>query len=276
MVIQELLSYGQKILVNKYEKRAIQEAYLLLSHVLNQNKSYLLAHKENQVSTEDEQKYKQYIKSRNKNIPIAYIINKAYFMDIELYIKKGVLIPRQDSEIIIEQLIKIKNKKNVLDMCCGSGVLGISYAHYIKDANITFIDISDISIEVTNKNINLNNLTKRARLIKSNLFENIKDKFDLIISNPPYIKTEDIKTLMDDVKYYEPHIALDGGDDGLYFYRHIIKNAKKYMNTGGHIALEVGINQSSDVVQILIANNYRNIKVYKDYNKIDRLIIANN
>ena len=276
MVIKELLSYGEEVLISKYKTQAIKESYLLLAHVLKQNKSYIITHQNEKVSTYTIKEFKCFINKRNNNVPIAYIINKAYFMDLELDIEEGVLIPRQDSEVLIEELLKRNINDKVLDLCCGSGVLGIAYAYYNKNANVTFVDISEKCISITKKNIVKNKLQNKIKVIKSDLFNKVNGKYDLIISNPPYIKSGDIDKLMVDVKMFEPHIALDGGEKGLYFYNRIIRDAKSYLNDKGSIAVEIGIDQSEEVINIFNNYKYNNIQVYKDYNNIDRVIIANN
>jgi len=276
MVISELLDHGQKALADIYLDANTIETYILLADVLKKDRTYLLTHKNQKVSIENESKFKEYIENRKKNIPIAYITNKVFFMEFEFYIEAGVLIPRGDSEILIEQLLTLKGKSKVLDLCCGSGVLGITYALYFKKSRIDLVDISDKCIEVSTKNIDKYDLTNRVKTIKSDLFSNIVDtKYDLIISNPPYIIENEIENLDKDVKNHEPHIALNGGEDGLNFYKEIISSAKSSLNKLGVLALEIGFNQKEDVINLLIFEGYINIKTFKDYNKNDRVIIAN-
>jgi len=276
MVIGELLDYGIKALANIYKDANIIETYILLADVLKKDKTYILTHKNQIVSVENETLFKEYILSRKNNIPIAYITNKVFFMEFEFYIKEGVLIPRSDSEILIEQLLKLESRSKVLDLCCGSGVLGLTYALYFKDSKVDLVDISNKCIEVSTKNIKKYNLGNRVKTIKSDLFSNIKNtKYDLIISNPPYIIEDEIKTLDKDIKNYEPYIALNGGKDGLAFYKKIINSARNFLNDKGVLALEIGYNQKKDVINLLKYAEYTNIKIFKDYNKNDRVIIAN-
>lgn len=275
MVIKDLLEYAENHLTNISKDERINEAFILLSFVLSKNKTYLYTHMSEMVPPKEENEYKDVVILRNKLIPIAYITNSAHFMDMILHVEKGVLIPRSDSEIIIEILSNLKAKQNVLDLCCGSGALGIAYARKFSNANVTLIDIDETCVMISSKNVKKYHLENRVSIVKSDLFSEIPyKKYDLIISNPPYIASKDINTLMTDVKDYEPLLALDGGDDGLSFYKKIISQSRNYLLPGAHLILEIGYNQKDAVIKILKYYQFTNISHYKDYQKNDRVLLA--
>ena len=199
-------------------------------------------------------------------------------MKLNFYVNDNVLIPQPDTEILVEEVIKICKTKykeepiKVLDLCTGSGAIAISIKKYVDNVEITATDISNNALKVAIKNANLNNV--EIKFIESNMFEKINDKYDIIVSNPPYIEKEIIKTLSKDVQY-EPTLALDGGTDGLSFYRDISKNAYKYLQKNSYLALEIGYNQKNSVIDILEKENrYKNIINIKDLSNNDRVIIG--
>ena len=184
-------------------------------------------------------------------MPIKYILGKAEFMGLDFNVKEGVLIPRPDTEILVEEVLKNideNEKLEVCDLCCGSGAIGLSLATFRKNISVDLVDIDNIPKEVTINNIENLSLEGRTNFIQSDLFSNLQGKtYDIIVSNPPYIRNEVIETLMDDVKNYEPHLALAGGEDGLVFYRKIIKESKYYLKDNGILAFEIGHDQGEDV-----------------------------
>lgn len=263
--------------INNLKENNIDEAHSkarrLLAFTLNVPKEYLIINNEKELSKQDFEYYKNYITRLINGEPIQYIIGKQEFMGIEFNVNKDVLIPQPDTEILVEETIKIAkeyNKPKVLDLCTGSGAIAVSIKKYIQEAEVFASDISIKALQLAR----INNIDNNINFIESNLFENINNEFDIIVSNPPYIRTEEIKSLSKEVQN-EPLIALDGGQDGLDFYRDIIKQAHNYLKSNGKLCLEIGDEQKDAITQILKSNfNYTNIKYYKDLQGNDRVIIA--
>ena len=263
--------------INNLKENNIHEAHSkarrLLAFTLNVPKEYLIINNEKELSKQDFEYYKNYITRLINGEPIQYIIGKQEFMGIEFNVNKDVLIPQPDTEILVEETIKIAkeyNKPKVLDLCTGSGAIAVSIKKYVPEAEVFASDISIKALQLAK----INNIDNNINFIESNLFENINNEFDIIVSNPPYIRTEEIKSLSKEVQN-EPLIALDGGQDGLDFYRDIIKQAHNYLKSNGKLCLEIGDEQKDAITQILKSNfNYTNIKYYKDLQGNDRVIIA--
>lgn len=263
--------------INNLKENNIDEAHSkarrLLAFTLNVPKEYLIINNEKELSKQDFEYYKNYITRLINGEPIQYIIGKQEFMGIEFNVNKDVLIPQPDTEILVEETIKIAkeyNKPKVLDLCTGSGAIAVSIKKYVPEAEVFASDINIKALQLAK----INNIDNNINFIESNLFENINNEFDIIVSNPPYIRTEEIKSLSKEVQN-EPLIALDGGQDGLDFYRDIIKQAHNYLKSNGKLCLEIGDEQKDAITQILKSNfNYTNIKYYKDLQGNDRVIIA--
>lgn len=275
MSIQELLEKGINILKEHNIETPIIIARRLMCFFLNKDKIYLILHAEEQVSKEKEKEFLEAVNKLVNNIPIQYIIKKQAFMKMEFYVDENVLIPRADTEIVVGEAINIINDyklQNVLDMCTGSGAIAISIAKYTSANNIVASDISKKSLKVASKNAIKNEVQNRVQFINSNMFKEINNKYDLIISNPPYIRNQDIEKLDENVKN-EPLIALDGGEDGLSFYKIIEKEAYKHLNENGYLVLEIGYDQKDEVTDIL-SKNYTDIICKKDLSGNDRAIIC--
>ena len=252
----------------------------LLQKVLDVDRLYILLNLDKSLSDDEEKLFNKFIEERLSNRPIAYIVENREFMGLDFYVKEGVLIPRPDTEVLVEEVIELCKDKgpiNILDIGTGSGAITVSLAKYLVNAKITSVDISDIALEIGEKNAQSNDVDDRITFIKSDLFTNIdKDmKFDIIVSNPPYIKKEVIETLDKQVKDFEPYNALEGGIDGLDFYRAITTQGKNYLNKGGILAYEVGHDQSEDVSKLMEKDGYTNIYTRKDLQQIDRVVIGN-
>ncbi|AVP55555.1 release factor glutamine methyltransferase [Clostridium tetani] len=278
--IQDLLSEGIKSLKEVGIESYILESQLLLGKVINKDRLFIMINKDYKVSKEEKDQYLKLIDIRKEKMPIKYILGICEFMGLSFKIREGVLIPRPDTEILVEKSIEIIRKnhyKNISDVCCGSGIIGISIATFVDKVNVECFDVEEIPLKITEENIKLNRLEGKVKVFKSNLLEYaIKNsiKYDMIVSNPPYIKKREITNLMEDVKNYEPHIALDGGEDGLYFYKNIVKQSKYLLNSGGTIAFEIGYDQKEEVSCILESNGFVNIECYKDLAGLDRVVIG--
>ena len=251
----------------------------LLQKVLGVDRLYILLNLERVLSEDEEQLFNKFINERLNNRPIAYIVENREFMGLDFFVKEGVLIPRPDTEVLVEEVIELAKKKgakNILDIGTGSGAITVSLAKYLENVKVTSVDISDIALEIGKRNAISNEVDDRINFVKSDLFTNIdkETKFDIIVSNPPYIKREVIDTLDKQVKDYEPYNALEGGVDGLDFYRAITKQAKEYLKKGGILAYEVGHDQSEDVSKLMEMDGYTNIYTLKDLQQIDRVVIG--
>ena len=275
MIIDEALFIGMKELNNNNIEESNLKVKLLISNVLDVTKEYILIHGNEEFPVDKLNEYFEKIERAANGEPIQYITNSQEFFGMNFYVDENVLIPQPDTEILVEEIIKIIRKENkklkVLDLCTGSGVVAISIA---KEENIevTASDISKKALEVAKKNATMNNVN--IDLVESDLYKNIKDEFDIIVSNPPYIATDVIDTLSSEVKC-EPKIALDGGKDGLDFYRKIAEESKNHLKTEGYLAFEIGYDQKESVMKILEENDYINIYCIKDLSQNDRVIIAN-
>lgn len=280
MKIKELLNKGYKILKEEKIESYILDCQLILGKVLNLDRMSIIINGNLEVSEDKACEYFELIKKRKLRMPIKYITETAEFMGIDFYIKEGVLIPRPDTEILVEEVLKEINKRKlekICDVCCGSGVIGLSIAKLLENTVVVCSDIDDTALEVTQKNIDNLSLKSRASAVKSDLLKFAIDEnlyFDVVVSNPPYIKTDIIPTLMEDVKKYEPYIALCGGEDGLDFYRKITKESILTLKSGGVLAYEIGYDQAEAVSDILKQYNYTDIRVVKDLSGLDRVVIG--
>lgn len=278
--IEELINAGTSTLKENHIDTARLDAELLLGSIIEKNRVYLITHKEESVSKENVIKYFDLINKRKNKMPVKYILRQCEFMGIDFYIEEGVLIPRGDTEILVEEVLKnIKEdeEKEVCDLCCGSGAIGISLANLRQNIKVDLIDYYPIPEKVTLLNIKKNTLENRASFIKSDLLEKVikeNRKYDILVSNPPYIEAEEIENLMDDVKKYEPHIALDGGKDGLDFYKRIVDQSQMVLRKDGILAFEIGYNQGEVVKSLMEKHNFKNVKIIKDFASLDRVVIG--
>lgn len=279
MKIKNILNKGIEILKKNNIEEATLKSRMILSNILDKSKEYIMIYEENEINIEKEKEFFSKIERLKNNEPIQYILNKQEFMGINFFVNENVLIPQPDTEILVEELMNIvgkieeKREIKILDLCTGSGAIGISLAKKIENVSVYASDISKEALKIAKKNSLDNNV--QIKLIESNIFEKIStsNKFDIITSNPPYIKTEIIETLPEEVKK-EPIIALDGGQDGLDFYRKIISQASNYLNKNGYLALEIGYDQKELVEDMLKENKYKNIYSKKDLSQNDRIVIG--
>ncbi len=282
MTIDSVLKEAVEILKNNQIENPILHARILLGYLLNQDKTYLITNNQKELDTNEEKKFFLLVDRLAKGEPIQYITNHQEFMKLDFYVDENVLIPRADTEISVEKAIEIINEKQlkeskeitVLDMCTGSGAIAVSIAKYTERTKIQAADISKDALNIASKNAANNEVSDKCKFIESNMFENIEDKFDVIISNPPYIKQEVIKKLENKAQK-APITALDGGIDGLDFYRILVNESYKYLNNDGYLIMEIGYDQKEEVVELLEkSNNYDKIECIKDLAGNDRVVIA--
>lgn len=250
---------------------------MILAFILNVNKEYLIINETAELDEHVEKEFEEKIKLLLEHIPIQHITKKQEFMKLELFVNEHVLIPRADTEILVEEIMHLcqnKDKTFILDLCTGSGAIGIALAKYIAKAQIIGIDLSEKALEIANQNI-ANQQLENMKCIRSDLFENLKEyQFDVIVSNPPYIKSEVINTLEEEVKK-EPMIALDGGVTGLDFYLKIVDHAYQYLKQDGILALEIGYDQKEEVINMIKnSKKYTDIYFKKDLNGNDRIVVC--
>ena len=278
MNIKETIKKGMiDLKINGIEEPKLK-ARLLMQFILNKPRQYLLVYDNEPLTLRQEVDYFKAIKKMINGVPLQHITHMQEFMKMNFYVNEDVLIPRPDTEILVEEVINIAkriNAKKILDLCTGSGAIAISLAKYIENSEITAVDISKKALNVAKKNAKNNEVENQITFIESNLFEKVKkEKYDMIVSNPPYIKKGVMKTLDREVQK-EPSIALDGGYDGLDFYSKIINKSDEYLKFNGYLCLEIGYDQKIDVIE-LIENEEKYVDTYskKDLYGNDRVIIA--
>ena len=274
MKIKEALIEGRDFLKNLEYTDPIYETRKILAEILNKDLSYLVSHDNEKLEEAIKNKYFDILKKRKEGIPLQYILGREDFYGRTFTVLEGVLIPRQDTEISVEVILKILKENNInkmLEIGCGTGIVSITVDLESKrKMDITALDISPYAIK--NTTINKKNLKSNIKILKSDLFDKVCGKFDLIYSNPPYIKSSEIENLQLEVKDHEPRLALDGGIDGLYFYREIIKEAPNYLNNNGFLVFEIGYDEAEDI-SLIMEKNF-DTKIYKDLNNLDRVIVG--
>ena len=277
MNLKEILKYGKEELIKNNIEDASIIAKELAEYIFKITRAQLIANNDMEFSKDQTDNYINSIKKISTGIPIQYITNNQEFMNLNFYVDENVLIPQPDTETLVEEVInEYKEKKcEILDLCTGSGAIAISLAKYINESNIVASDISMKALQIAKLNAEKNLVRKKIEFIESDMFNKIyKDDFDIIVSNPPYIKTKVIEELDKQVKN-EPYIALDGGADGLKFYKIIIKNAYKYIKNEGKVFFEIGYDQKNELINLFKENNhYENIYSKKDLGGNDRIIVA--
>lgn len=277
MKIKELIVYGKNLLTANNIEDANLISKMLAEFILNMSKAQLLVNDEKEISEDEKTRYYLALIEIVQGIPIQYITNNQEFMKLNFYVDENVLIPQPDTEILVEEVINIINDTDVkvLDICTGSGCIGTSIAKYTKNSTITMSDISNEALNIAKNNYTKNiEDTSKVEFIQSDMFEKIKGKYDIIVSNPPYIESKEINKLDKQVQN-EPHLALNGGEDGLEFYKILAGEAHKFLNENGYLCMEIGYNQKEAVIQLLKENkNYKEIYSKKDLSQNDRIIIA--
>ena len=247
------------------------DARLLLEEVCGTDHNTLLCHGDREVSEAEEEQYRKALEQRAVHVPLQHLLGYQDFMGLRFQVNEHVLIPRQDTEILVEGAMRyLHDGMRILDLCTGSGCILLSLLHYSNDCEGTGVDISKEALQVAALNAEL--LGIKADFLKSDLYEKVTGKFDLLVSNPPYIERKVIPTLMEEVREYDPYIALDGGEDGLDFYRRIIGGAQDYLERGGQILMEIGSGQAQAVSELLREAGFKEIDVCRDFAGLDRVV----
>lgn len=276
MTIKQAITKGMIMLKSNNVESPKLKARLLLQYILDKPRQYIIVYDNKEIDKQQQWQYFVNIEKLTKGIPLQHITHRQEFMKMDFFVDENVLIPRPDTEILVEEVIKIAQKYNsprILDLCTGSGAIAISLKKFVPNADITAVDISEKALEIAQKNAE--KLEAKINFVKSDLFDKLDNKkFDIIVSNPPYIRKDEIKKLSEEVQK-EPKIALDGGEDGLDFYRIIAEQAINYLKTGSFLCFEIGYNQKNDVIKIIEdEQNYKNTYCKKDLYGNDRIIIT--
>lgn len=265
--------------LNKSIETPRLDAEVLLCEVLNCERIFLVINKDQVLTQSEYAQFSSFISRRAKNEPVSYITGKREFMSLEFNVQKGILVPRPDTEILVEKIIDTYKESSVkiLDLCTGSGAIAVSLAYYLKDSSVIAVDKYDICVQAATQNAKKHNVSDRVCVIKADVLDtfSINEQIDCIVSNPPYIKSEVLTSLPSDIKDYEPDYALDGGNDGLIFYEKITEYASKKLNPCGILAFEIGFDQGESVKQIIDkTGDFINIEILKDLAGLDRVITA--
>ena len=271
--LKGLLADGAKMLAQAGIDEAELDARYILEYITGLNSAQYFIHSEDIIEKNKAEEFFRLIERRSKRIPLSYVIGTRDFFGLTFKVDENVLIPEQETELLVEEVIKHSEGKSVLDMCTGSGCIAISIALFGKPSKVAASDISEKALEVARENAK-SLKAGEISFIQGDMFENVTDKFDIIVSNPPYIETGEIDELMPEVRDYIPRLALDGDIDGLKFYRIISKEAVKKLNKNGRIFYEIGYNQSRAVAPILLENGFTDVKIMKDYSGLDRIVMA--
>jgi release factor glutamine methyltransferase len=271
MTYQEALSLGEKILGMADIEDAKNDAWWLLEMVCKIDRSFYYMHMDEDLLEEQVSEYENTLKKRAEHVPLQYIVGETEFMGLKFKVNSNVLIPRQDTETLVEEALKVvKPGMKVLDLCTGSGCIIISILHNVSEVEGYAIDISKQALLVAKENAKLNEV--QVMFERSDLFDNVTGTFDVIVSNPPYIRTEEIAKLMPEVSHFEPIEALDGKEDGLYFYRRIIEQCREYLNPQGKILFEIGYDQGEEVSSLLREAGFYGVQIIKDLAHNDRVV----
>ena len=270
---KDALEYGKQRLLECEIEDANLDAWLLLEYISGISRSWYFVHEDEEISENDIEEYQILIEQRGKHIPLQQLTKEAYFYGMKFFVNENVLIPRQDTEVLVEQVLSLsKGKENLklLDMCTGSGCILLALLANLKQASGTGVDLSEKALEVAQRNSK--ELGIEVSWVQSDLFDKVSGSYDIIVSNPPYIETSVIEGLMDEVKLYEPRMALDGTEDGLFFYREITMQAGKYLKNNGILAFEIGYNQGKAVSEFMKENGYKEVQVLQDLAGLDRVV----
>lgn len=274
ILVRDIINKAQNTLEAAGIADSQVDSWLLAEFVFGITRAKYYANMQMTVAGKSAEKYNELVNQRAGHIPLQHLVGTQEFMGLTFKVNENVLIPRQDTELLVENVADClgNGERTVLDMCTGSGCIAVSIDRLSKDSKVTAVDISEKALEVAQENNRFNNAN--VTFIQSDLFTNVTGRYDIIVSNPPYIRTDEIPKLMEEVKSHEPVMALDGMEDGLYFYKKICNEASDYLNDNGKIFFEIGYDQGDDVSEILRQNRFCNIEVLKDLSGNDRVVIA--
>lgn len=271
MTYREAYQLGVELLQQNQIGEAILDARLLLEAICKTSHNDLILNGDKEITEEVNIKYLEWITERSDKTPLQYITKSQEFMGLDFIVNSNVLIPRQDTEILVEEaMIHTSDGMRILDICTGSGCILLSLMKYKNNCTGLGVDISKRALEVARENGE--KLKIEATFLESDILEKVEGKFDIVVSNPPYIKTAIIETLSDEVKGHEPMLALDGKEDGVYFYKKIIEQVKSYMNKGAMLLFEIGYDQGKEVEILMKTAGFTNIVVIRDLSGLDRVV----
>ena len=278
MNLSDAFKKGIEILKNVGNEAPASDAGVLLCSAVRCDRAFLYAHGSNELDSVLLENYFSMLERRAAGMPLQYLTGVQEFMSLSFEVGEGVLVPRQETEILVEAVMNLCRERGgidrILDIGTGSGCIAVSLAYYIPDCNVTAIDKMLDALAIAQRNAITNGVADRVRFVKSNLFEELeKEPFDVMVSNPPYIRTKDIEGLQREVRCYEPPEALDGGEDGLHFYKAILHGTQRFLREGGSLAFETGYDQAAEVAA-LMSGFFRDIKIYKDLAGIERVVIG--
>jgi release factor glutamine methyltransferase len=277
MVLKEVLNKGIEMLKASEIDTPVIDAGVILCHVLGCDRVFIYAHQEYDIDLGKSGEFFSLIAKRSEGMPVQYITGHQEFMSLDFTVKPGVLIPRQDTETLVEAVITHAGQLppgpiTILDIGTGSGCIAVSLAYYLKNSFVTAVDISDTALETAYLNAANHAMLGRMTFIKSDIFEALDSAhFDIVVSNPPYIPRDEISGLQREVRDYEPELALAGGNDGLYYYRLIMDRIEEYLVPGGLMAVEAGLGQS-ELLTAMMVNKFVNIRCIKDLAGINRVV----
>jgi len=273
MTLREALALGKDLLKKAEIEEYETDAWLLLEGAVKCTRTDLVLRGNEPLMEEQEMLYKDYLEKRVMRIPVQHILGVQWFCGLEFIVNSDVLCPRLDTEVLIEEALKhIRPGSTILDMCTGSGCIILTLLHFAKNCIGTAADLSEKALAVAKRNAE--KLGKECEFIHSDLFENIDGKYDVIVSNPPYIATKEIEALEPEVRVHEPMMALDGKEDGLFFYRKIVSASVDYLNPDGWLLFEIGYDQGVAVSEMMKSSGYTEVRVIKDLAGLDRVVIG--
>ena len=276
MTYREVWNWGEEILRHAGIPEADLDAWVLLEYVTGMTKTQYYVRDQEEMDSAKRKAYEEYIKRRGERIPLQHITGVQEFMGYPFAVDETVLIPRQDTEILVEEADRVARQskaERILDVCTGSGCVLLSLLKMDERRRGVGSDLSGDALKVAEMNREKLGISKeRCTFFKSDLFEKIEGDYDLIVSNPPYIRTEEIEKLQEEVRLYDPYEALDGKEDGLYFYRRMISEAELYLRKGGSLLFEIGYDQAEEVSGLFKEAGFEQIRVKKDLAGLDRVV----